>query len=433
MFELRRPAFLFVALASLALAGCRFGDGSGRNQWLLGEGAQYEQSYDLDGRLSTRVLARADGRELVLEAKGAIEFSDDDREFRLTQAGQSISLRERKGGDERAWAATYGAEPNWKVDGQPAPIDARTGEWLAARVLEIVRTTPLGAEQRAARIVRDGGVDALLREFELLQSARAQSIYLGQLNTLEGVQADDLVRAVEACGESRMSTSDRGDFYAQTAKAAANDAAVTRAMLDSAALWSSSSEQARVLRALIAPSARDPQLSARWLAAADKVSSAATRSEVLLELLAELPGRDEVLARWLGSVRGISSGSSRERLCLALASRPDCSAPTLREITRQLREEPLTSSSQARVLRAVLASPQADQGTLAAAITTASSISSSTESAATLLAALEHPAADRAVLEEIARAAERLSSAQARESVQTALIQRLLALPPASN
>lgn len=230
-----------------------------------------------------------------------------------------------------------------------------------------------------------------------------------------------------------MSTSDRGDFYAQTAKAAANDAAVTRAMLDSAALWSSSSEQARVLRALIAPSARDPQLSARWLAAADKVSSSATRTEVLLELLAELPGRDEVLARWLGSVRGISSGSSRERLCLALASRPDCSAPTLREITRQLREEPLTSSSQARVLRAVLASPQADQGTLAAAITTASSLSSSTESAATLLAALEHPAADRAVLEEIARAAERLSSAQARESVQTALIQRLLALPPASD
>ena len=136
--------------------------------------------------------------KLDVEYDGRIEFTDDDKAIKSISRGGYLRIRSVSFGNRREILA----EPN--SDGtinyeyyegrRRADFDAEGKEWLADVLLEVIRTTGIGAEGRVARFYKKGGVDAVLSEIDDIRSDYVSHIYLKVLLDEHSLSDNDLVK-----------------------------------------------------------------------------------------------------------------------------------------------------------------------------------------------------------------------------------------------
>ena len=154
------------------------------------------------------------GRDCRVELKseGKVEFTDDFTDVRsITPSGYfRLSVRRADGlheldidGQGASLTRTY------RVDGSTRPYDAEAKAWFGAILIELDRETAVGVDVRLPALLKQGGVDAVLKETGLMPSDYARSRYYAKLAeavTLTSEQAGRILKQAASLGTQ--------DYYA---------------------------------------------------------------------------------------------------------------------------------------------------------------------------------------------------------------------------
>lgn len=152
-----------------------------------------------DGRY--QFSQRSNGNKLDIEYDGKIEFTEDDKSIKSISRGGYLRIRKTSFGNRRSVLA----EPN--SDGtisyefyegrKKVEYDDEAKEWLADVLLQVIRTTGIGAEGRVKRFYDKGGLTSVLNEVDDIRSDYVSSIYLREVLGMDGISDSELVKLAE--------------------------------------------------------------------------------------------------------------------------------------------------------------------------------------------------------------------------------------------
>lgn len=194
---------------------------------------------------------------LKINAKGAIEFTDDETDVKSLSSGGSIVIEQKKGrllsGDVKRFEARERGgmiERTYLIGGREVG-ETEGRAWLASFLPGILREMAINADRRVARQLAAGGPTRVLEETAKVASDFAKSRYLRQLYRQVQLDAPMLDRSLAFAGMSIES-----DFeLAQVLKSAADRQPVESSMpafIDAARTIDSDFEQRHVFQRLLA-------------------------------------------------------------------------------------------------------------------------------------------------------------------------------------
>lgn len=142
--------------------------------------------------------SRRGSNGLEVEYDGEIIFSDDDKSIKSISRRGYIRIRSTSFGNRREILAESddGTTINYEYyEGRRRADFGEDGKkWLADVLLEVIRTTGIGAEGRVARFYKNGGVDGTLDEISDIRSDYVSHFYLQELLSIDGLSDNDLVK-----------------------------------------------------------------------------------------------------------------------------------------------------------------------------------------------------------------------------------------------
>jgi hypothetical protein len=142
------------------------------------------------------------------EARGSIEFTDDDRDVKTLSPGGYILI------EEGSWLRTERSyeirtdssgslSRTYRVGGRAQTMDADAQAWAAAVMLTLIRESGVSAGLRIERLLRKGGPAAVLREVSEIHSDGSKRRYLRELverGHLNDEQLRDVIRSAKTIG-----------------------------------------------------------------------------------------------------------------------------------------------------------------------------------------------------------------------------------------
>lgn len=144
------------------------------------------------------ITRKTGSQRLNVEYEGDIEFADDDKSIKSISRGGYLFIRKTSFGNRREILA----EPNsngtvdyeYKVGRRKEEWNKEAQEFLADMLLEVIRTTGIGAESRVDRFFKKSGLDGVLTEVSAIRSDYVSQIYLQTLLDNQKLNDNDLVK-----------------------------------------------------------------------------------------------------------------------------------------------------------------------------------------------------------------------------------------------
>jgi hypothetical protein len=148
------------------------------------------------------------------EARGSVEFTDDDRDVKTISPGGYILIEEGSWlRTERSYeirADSSGSlSRTYRVGGRAQTMDADAQAWAAGVVLTLIRESGVSAGLRIERLLRKGGPEAVLREVSEIHSDGSKRSYLRELverGRLNDEQLRDVMRSARTIGSDGNKT-----------------------------------------------------------------------------------------------------------------------------------------------------------------------------------------------------------------------------------
>ncbi len=144
------------------------------------------------------------GNNFHIEYKGDITLSDDDTDVIGISNGGYMEIKRSAFGSKRKILIESDGSGNlikkYYVGGSQRSFDAEGRKWLSEILLEVVRTTTLGAEKRVDRMYRKGGSYAVLNEVDKIESSHVKSRYI-KLLLEKNPKSADLISILKAVGQ----------------------------------------------------------------------------------------------------------------------------------------------------------------------------------------------------------------------------------------
>lgn len=144
-----------------------------------------------------RFTQKRGSNKLDIEYDGKIEFAEDDKSIESISRGGYLRIRKSSFGNRREVLAEAGSggtvEYQFWSGRRRVDDDAEAREWLADVLVEVIRTTGIGAEGRVKRFYEKGGLDGVLEEVDDIRSDFVSSIYLREVLGM-GLSDKELVK-----------------------------------------------------------------------------------------------------------------------------------------------------------------------------------------------------------------------------------------------
>lgn len=320
--------------------------------------------------------------------KGGVELSDDARDIARITPGGYLKISEGGWFSSRSLTLTgtaNGIERKFHHGLRERPYDDEAREFLAAMLQKMVRTG-FAAPQRVARLLQQGGPNAVLGAIEQIDSDYGRKQYYVELFRQAPLDGPTFARALARAGQQISSDYESAELLIASAKRAIQSPDSRRTFFESAARIDSDYEQRRVLGAAL--------------------EAGVTGDAGLRELL--------------GTVRAIDSDYEAAELLIAVASRRPLDAPTAPAFF-EAASGIGSDYEHRRVLLAVMKQGTADAAVRKHLLQSASAIGSDYERAEFLLQWLNGGGFDAAAGEFLA-AAEGISSGYERARVLSAVL-----------
>lgn len=348
---------------------------------------------------------------LSLKIDGAVEFTDDDHDVKSLSPGGHFRMEEKTGLSGRAYDVKADSAGNltkaWTVDGSAKPLDNEGRAWLDRLLPQMIRDSGIGAGPRVARILRQGGPQAVITEIGLIHSDGSKRIYLEQLfaqatlNTEQLKDAAGLIRRISSDGDKAqvLSIVDGKYFTGE----------LRSYLFEAVESISSNGDKRRVLSDIIKKDAGSTDTLVSAARAAKHISSDGDKAEVLIEMAAPYRAGGGLDVEYFEAVRSIASNGDHARVLSTLLAAHGDDRGTL---ARALQSAGTISSDgdKARVLKEAVPRYSNDEITRKSFFDAANSVSSDGDHQQVLVALAHRQGIDAATLDGIAKSAQRISS-----------------------
>lgn len=348
---------------------------------------------------------------LSVKLDGAIEFTDDDHDVKSLSPGGHFRMEEGGWLSGRVYDVKADSAGNltrtYSVGSSVKPLDSDGEAWLGHLLPQIIRDTGIGAGPRVARILRQGGAQAVVNEIGLIHSDGSKRIYLEQLflqanlNTEQLRDTAKLIRGIGSDGDKAQVLVDEDDKYF-TGDLRPN-------LFEAVESIHSDGDKRRVLSDIVKKDAGNDDTFLSAARAAKHISSDGDKAEVLIGMASSYRDKGGLGMAYFEAVQSISSDGDHARVLLTMLAAHGDDRDTL---TRVLRSVGKISSDgdKARVLEEAVGRYSDDQFVGKAFIDAANSISSDGDHRQVLVALVHRRGIDAATVDEIAKSAQRISS-----------------------
>ena len=364
------------------------------------------------GDSHVHITTRNGWTSVSITIEGTVEFSDDDTDvkslsrngrFRLDDGG----LLSKRGYEVKADGAGN-LTRTYSVGWSTRPMDDEGRAWLARTLPQVIRDSGIGAGPRVARILRQGGPQAVLTEIGRIHSDGSKRVYLEQLFSQATLKPSDLKDAARLI----RSISSDGDKAQVIITVDANYFAtdLRSYLFDAAESINSDGDKRRALSDIVKKDGGSLETLASAARAARHISSDGDKAEVLIEMATPYRPTGGVDMAYFEAANSISSDGDHARvLSKMLASHGD----DRNTLTRTLLSAQRISSDgdKARVLKEAVASYNEDASVGKAFFEAANSISSDGDHHQVLVSLAQKQGIGADTLASIAKSAQRISSA----------------------
>ncbi len=190
-----------------------------------------------------------------LEYRGKIVFTDDETDVKYISPGRFLKFSKRSFGNKRTIILEGEAKGEifreYYEGHKKLPFEPDGRKWMASVLPEIIRSTGIGAEERARKFYRNGGINALLEEIALLPSNYVKGKYYDASFKISGLKDDEMVSLIEDAGEEINSSYELGKIITGNSEAFSNKDLAVAAAINVTSEISSSYEQAKVYKHLL--------------------------------------------------------------------------------------------------------------------------------------------------------------------------------------
>jgi beta-lactamase regulating signal transducer with metallopeptidase domain len=364
------------------------------------------------GDSHVHITTRNGWTSVSITMDGTVEFTDDDTDVKSLSPNGRFRLEDGGLLSRRVYEVKADAASNltrtYSVGWSTKPMDDEGRAWLARTLPQVIRDSGIGAGPRVARILRQGGPQAVLTEIGRIQSDGSKRVYLEQLFSQATLKPSDLkdasrlVRSISSDGDkAQVIIIVDANYFATDLRAY---------LFDAAESISSDGDKRRVLSDIVKKDGGSLETLASAARAARHISSDGDKAEVLIEMATPYRPAGGVDMAYFGAANSISSDGDKARvLSKMLASHGD----DRNTLTRTLLSAQRISSDgdKARVLKEAVASYSEDASGRKAFFDGVNSISSDGDHQQLLVSLAQKQGIGADTVGSIANSAQRISSA----------------------
>ncbi|MDF1545190.1 MAG: M56 family metallopeptidase, partial [bacterium] len=211
-------------------------------------------SYRIDDDGETSVLWQTGKRTLRLRMYGEVRFTRDDQGIESVSRDGYFEISEKIRSGKRELEIESGKngklDYNYWKDGRKEEYDADAQAWFADILLDVIRLTGIGAEERVARILKSDGVDGVIDEMMMLRSDHVLRTYFTHLIEQGELSPDDHSRVLNLATEQMDSDYEKAELALAIAEFGIQENGLTAGYIELIKTLDSDYETRRVLSEL---------------------------------------------------------------------------------------------------------------------------------------------------------------------------------------
>jgi Zn-dependent protease with chaperone function len=233
------------------------------------------------------------GEKLQVDYNGKFDFTDDDADVREMSAGGYLKI------SDGAWLGRHSVEiaerggrieHRYFVNGIERPFEPEGRAWLHQNLPRFVRNTGFNAPARVERLLKSGGVPAVLAEIGRVDGNYVRGIYYRELFTQATLSPEQYRQVLaQASSEMKGANYELSRLLISLADRLPNDEASRTAYFNAASSLTGAYESSRVYSTMLKKGTADPQTVGAILAHLRTLRSDYEVSQVLQQILAPQP------------------------------------------------------------------------------------------------------------------------------------------------
>lgn len=278
-------------------------------------------SSDDDGE--TSILWSNGRNKIKVKMDGDIVFTDDDRGIESISRRGYFAVWERRGSKTRELTVEPDRdgilEYGYFEDGKSKPFEDDAREWFADILIDVIRNTGVGAEERAARILKKDGVDGVLEEIEAIESNYVKRIYFNAILDHGDLSQNDYSRILQLVGQEIDSDYDKAEILTDMADRVSENSALIHDYVGVVATMDSDYEIRRALSAVTMCNNVDPEVVDAVLEIAAEMDSDYEKAELLIAMAPYCKAHGKLQTSYVNAVVGIGSDYEARRVLSALS------------------------------------------------------------------------------------------------------------------
>jgi hypothetical protein len=314
---------------------------------------------------------------ISVKIDGAIEFTDDDHDIKSLSPGGHFRIEEGTWLSGRVYDLKADSAGNltktYSVGSSVKPLDSDGRDWLGRLLPQMIRESGIGAAPRVARILRQGGPQAVINEIGLIHSDGSKRIYLEQLfsqanlDTEQLKEAARLIRGISSDGDkAQVLVNVDGRYF--TGELRPN-------LFEAVESIHSDGDKRRVLSDIVKKDAGSTDTLLSATRAVQHISSDGDKAEALIEIANPYRENGGLGMAYFEAVKSISSDGDHARVLLTMLAAHGDDRDTLVRILRSAAKIS-SDGDKARVLKEAVVRYSDDEPVGKAFIDAANSISS---------------------------------------------------------
>jgi hypothetical protein len=380
-----------------------------------------QETFTLDGSGNkTHTYKNSTGvTNTELEYRGKIIFTDDETDVKYISPGGFLKFSKRSFGNKRI-IILEGESNNqinreYREGSKELPFEPDGRKWMASVLPEIIRTTGIGAEERAKKFYANGGIDALIKEIDMLPTNYVRRIYYDASFKIPGLKTKDMVVLVNDASENITSSYELSQILTNNSEVIGkNDQAVAAAM-NVAKDIGSSYEQSRVFRHYLTKVAINSTNKALVIKNVREIGSSYEQSKVLQAIIEADLSKENVNLVFT-EVEHISSSYEQSKVLQLLISKQTTADLDVNKLLETV-DKISSSYEQAKVLTKLINSARLNSSQIIAISKGAKIISSSNEKSKLLQSIMKEQTVDEASINAILETAHDVSSSYEQSQV----------------
>jgi hypothetical protein len=288
----------------------------------VGQSTSYTTS-----RSKTVINHNGVGSSFNVEMRGKIEITDDDKDIKSMSSDGYLEINKTVFGSRRTLIITpegNGLKREYYEGRTQLPFEPEGRKWLAEVLLELVRTTTLGAESRVSRFYKQGGSAAVVSEITKMESDYVKYHYANYLMDLP-VKENEYPTIISRIASSIDSDHYLSNFLRGNLPKFIKNRAATEAVFEASAKMDSDHYKTEVIKSALKSEPASLASVKVILNAASQMDSDHYKTEVLSTLLKQELS-DEIVAEMIIASQSVGSDFYRSTILKKALAKPGLSS-----------------------------------------------------------------------------------------------------------